>query len=154
MSGQQQMDSALQAEGFDQALAMAKGLEVKVDAYTAEVEKLKQSEPKPQAADVTGTAVALVLQSIAVTPANASIIAGAHQQMTATATLSAGTTQDIRERQLGGSPPMYRRGQQGHSERGRLGAATVTAAYGKNVSGSTNVTVTAHEDLGRIEGAV
>jgi hypothetical protein len=96
---------------------------------------------------VTVTAAAPVLQSIAVTPANASIAAGAQQQMTATGTLSDGTTQDITgsanwSSSAADTVAVDSKGVA--SAQAGSGTATITATdANSNVSGSANITVTA-----------
>ncbi len=49
-SGQQQMESAAQAEEFEQALQSANDLATKVDAYTSAIQQLEQHKQAYEAA--------------------------------------------------------------------------------------------------------
>jgi hypothetical protein len=101
---------------------------------------------------VTGTATLTVssatIKSIAITPANSSIVAGLTEQLTATATFSDGTTQDVTAQVTwttnNGAVATVANTQPGHGllQAVTAGSATISAQYPLTaVIGTTGVTV-------------
>jgi uncharacterized protein YjdB len=99
----------------------------------------------PQLVTLTGTGTAAILESIAVTPGTASIIASTTQQFTATGTYSDGSTKNLTTTANWASSNTSIATIGLHSGLGKgsaAGSCTITAASGK-VSGSAALTVTA-----------
>jgi uncharacterized protein YjdB len=94
-------------------------------------------------ASTTLTVTAPTLQSITVTPSNASIAAGFTEQYTATGTFSNGTTQNITSSVTWSSSNTRAATiSTGLAEGGAAGSTTITATSG-SITGSTTLTVTA-----------
>src|SRR5262249_1742557 len=95
---------------------------------------------------VTVTVTAATLQSIAITPANASIAKGTTPQLTAMGTYSDGTQKDVTAQAIWSSDNSAAAtisngtGTQGVATAVAPGAATITAAIG-SVTGTTTLTV-------------
>jgi uncharacterized protein YjdB len=99
----------------------------------------------PQLVTLTGTGTPAILESIAITPSTASIIAAASQQFTATGTYSDGSTQNLTTSANWSSsnPSTATIGLHTGLAKGiTAGSCTITAASGK-ISGSAALTVTA-----------
>jgi len=106
----------------------------------------------PQTSSLTGTGSTAGLLSIAVTPANPSIQAGATQQFTATGTFSSGNTFNITQSVTWNSTKLTvatvssAPGTQGLATGVSAGSATIRCASGK-ITGSTVLTVTSSATL-------
>ena len=99
----------------------------------------------PQLVTLTGTGTAPILESIAITPSSASVIAAETQQFTATGTYSDGSTQNLTTTAgwTSSSTSVATIGLHTGLAKGiAAGTATITATSGK-ISGSATLTVTA-----------
>jgi uncharacterized protein YjdB len=114
-------------------------------ARNATLTVVDTGKSSPQLVTLTGTGTAAILESIAVTPSTASIIAAETQQFTATGTYSDGSTQNLTTTANWSSSNTSIATVGLHTGLAKgvtAGNATITATSGK-VSGSAALTVTA-----------